>query len=86
VENFHKRVARLRARRASILEEKLGPIKVYTDQNVDVRVAEGLRRRGIEAVSVYRPLRVNLQRRLACSTILTTPFFIHVIVYAAPAA
>jgi uncharacterized protein (DUF433 family) len=37
-----KRVARLRARTASILEEKLGPIKIYTDENVDVRVAEGL--------------------------------------------
>ncbi len=35
-----KRVARLRARTASILEEKLGPIKIYTDENVDVRVAE----------------------------------------------
>ena len=28
-------------------------LKIYTDENVDVRVAEGLRRRGIEAVSVY---------------------------------
>ena len=28
-------------------------LKLYTDENVDVRVAEGLRRRGVEAVSVY---------------------------------
>ncbi len=28
-------------------------LKIYTDENVDVRVAEGLRRRGVEAVSVY---------------------------------
>ena len=28
-------------------------LKIYTDENVDVRVAEGLRRRGVQAVSVY---------------------------------
>ena len=38
-------VARLGARTASILEEKLGRVKIYTDENVDVRVGEGLRRR-----------------------------------------
>jgi predicted nuclease of predicted toxin-antitoxin system len=31
----------------------LARLKIYTDENVDVRVAEGLRRRGVEAVSVY---------------------------------
>ena len=39
-----KKVARRRAKTSSVLEEKLGPIKIYTDENVDVRVAEGLRR------------------------------------------
>lgn len=29
----------------------MGRLKIYTDENVDVRVAEGLRRRGIEAFS-----------------------------------
>ena len=28
-------------------------LKIYTDENVDVRVAVGLRRRGVEAISVY---------------------------------
>ena len=40
-----KKVARLSARTASILEETLGRLKIYTDENVDVRVGEGLRRR-----------------------------------------
>jgi predicted nuclease of predicted toxin-antitoxin system len=31
----------------------LARLKIYTDENVDVRVAEGLRRRGVEAVSIY---------------------------------
>jgi len=29
----------------------LGKLKIYTDENVDVRIAEGLRRRGVDAVS-----------------------------------
>jgi predicted nuclease of predicted toxin-antitoxin system len=29
----------------------LGRLKLYTDENVDIRVAEGLRRRGIDAFS-----------------------------------
>lgn len=28
-------------------------LKLYTDENVDIRVAEGLRRRGVEAWSAY---------------------------------
>lgn len=28
-------------------------LKIYTDENVDVRVADGLRRLGVQAVSVY---------------------------------
>jgi len=29
----------------------LGKLRIYTDENVDVRIAEGLRRRGIDAFS-----------------------------------
>lgn len=29
----------------------MAKLKIYTDENVDIRVAEGLRRRGIKAIS-----------------------------------
>ena len=35
-------------------------LKIYTDENVDVRVAEGLRRRGVDATSVYEEQRVGI--------------------------
>ena len=28
-------------------------LKIYTDENVDVRIAEGLKRRGVKAFSAY---------------------------------
>ena len=39
--------------RARYWSKNLARLKIYTDENVDVRVAEGLRRRGVEAVSAY---------------------------------
>ena len=33
--------------------KSLARLKIYTDENVDVRVAEGLRQRGVEASTAY---------------------------------
>jgi len=38
----------------------LARLRIYTDENVEVRVAEGLRRRGVDAVSVYDEGKVGL--------------------------
>ena len=35
--------------RSSILEKKLTRLKIYTDENVDIRIAEGLKSRGVKA-------------------------------------
>ena len=35
-------------------------LKIYTDENVDVRVAEGLRRRGVEASTAYDAQNVGI--------------------------
>jgi predicted nuclease of predicted toxin-antitoxin system len=53
--------------------------KIYTDENVDVRVAEGLRRRGVEAVSVYDEGKTGLsaQAQLAHASALRAVIFTH---------
>jgi len=33
------------------MEDKLGSIKIYTNESVDVAIAEGLKRRGVQALS-----------------------------------
>jgi predicted nuclease of predicted toxin-antitoxin system len=38
----------------------LARLKIYTDENVDVRVAEGLRRRGVEASTAYDEQNVGI--------------------------
>ena len=54
-------------------------LKIYTDGNVDVRVAEGLRRRGIEAVSVYHEGKTGVsdQAQLAHAGALGAVIFTH---------
>lgn len=39
----------------------MGKLKIYTDENVDVRIAEGLRRRGIEAFSAHEKGTVGIK-------------------------
>jgi hypothetical protein len=57
----------------------LARLKIYTDENVDVRVAEGLRRRGVEAVSVYDEGKVGLsdEAQLAHANTLRAVIFTH---------
>lgn len=38
----------------------MAKLKIYTDENVDVRVAEGLRRRGIKAFSAIEKGRIGI--------------------------
>jgi hypothetical protein len=57
----------------------LARLKIYTDENVDVRVAEGLRRRGVEAVSVYDEGQVGLidEAQLEYASRLGAAIFTH---------
>jgi predicted nuclease of predicted toxin-antitoxin system len=57
----------------------LARLKIYTDENVDVRVAEGLRRRGVEAVSVYDEGKVGLsdEAQLVHANTLGAVIFTH---------
>jgi hypothetical protein len=57
----------------------LARLKIYTDENVDVRVAEGLRRRGVEAVAVYDQGNVGLsdEAQLAHANALGAVIFTH---------
>ena len=54
-------------------------LKIYTDENVDVRVAEGLRRRGVEAASAYDEQRVGVpdEAQLAHAAMLGAVIFTH---------
>ncbi|MEX0804881.1 MAG: DUF5615 family PIN-like protein [Candidatus Binatia bacterium] len=54
-------------------------LRIYTDENVDVRVADGLRRRGVEAVSVYDESNVGLsdEAQLAHANALGAVIFTH---------
>jgi hypothetical protein len=57
----------------------LARLKIYTDENVDVRVAEGLRRRGVEAFSVYDEGKggMNDEAQLAQATERAAVLFTH---------
>ena len=54
-------------------------LKIYTDENVDVRVAEGLRRRGVAASTAYdeRKIGVTDEDQLAQATALKAVIFTH---------
>lgn len=54
-------------------------LKIYTDENVDVRVAEGLRRLGVQAVSVYEEGKdgTSDEAQLAYAATLRAVIFTH---------
>jgi predicted nuclease of predicted toxin-antitoxin system len=57
----------------------LAKLKIYTDENVDIRVAEGLRRRGIEAASAHEEgcLGVEDEEHFARAAALKAAIFTH---------
>jgi predicted nuclease of predicted toxin-antitoxin system len=57
----------------------LARLRIYTDENVDVRVAQGLLRLGVDAVSVYDSGTAGMsdQAQLAYATSLGAVVFTH---------
>jgi len=57
----------------------LAKLRIYTDENVDLRVAEGLRRRGIEAKSAYEEGNLGLadEAQFAYAASLQAVIFTH---------
>src|SRR5262245_18340811 len=66
-------------RKPRFWSRSLARLKIYTDENVDVRVAEGLRRRGVEAVAVYDEGKIGLsdEAQLAHANALGAVMFTH---------
>lgn len=57
----------------------MAKLRIYTDENVDVRVAEGLRRRGVEAKSAYEEGNLGLgdEAQFAHAASLQAVIFTH---------
>lgn len=39
-------------------------LKIYTDENVDIRIAEGLKRRGVKAISAHEKDMIGVSCRI----------------------